>query len=295
MTMLRKCLAAVGALAALAWIGAARADEPTSGAASVDAPTITLQGDGQADTELVKGFHGGGFHGGGFHGGGFHGGYHGGYHGGFHGGYHVGHYGHHHGGWGGYYAGYYRPWYYGYSSYYYPSYSYASYYAPSYCYTPYYSMPYAYSYYPAAYSYVGYTPATVAVTYATNGTAANTVPTVPLNQQYYMPPATSGPATNGSASFPGPGGTPIYDGGPANLVPMPQDVPTPQKGVAAPQAPKGYPVSITGPVQNSGHTFPAFGETSTTPAPKTATPAGNFAFPAYGEQSKTSNFASGGN
>jgi len=291
MTMLRKCLAAVGALAALAWVGAARADEPTSGAASVDAPTITLQGDGQANTELVKGFHGGGFHGGGFHGG-FHG-----HHGGFHGHYHAGFYGHHHGGWGGgYYAGYYRPWSYGYGyASYYPSY-YSSYYYPSYYYPNYCYSPYSYSYYPAAYSYVGYTPATVAVTYAMNGTAANTVPTVPLNQQqYYMPPATSGPATNGSASFPGPGGTPIYDGGPAHPVPLPQDVPAPQNGAAAPQAPKGYPVSITGPVQNSGYTFPAFGETSTAPAPKTATPAGGFAFPAYGEQSKNSNFATGGN
>src|SRR5438876_10885049 len=88
MNMLRKCLATVATLAALAWVGVARADQPSPGASSVDAPTITLQGDGQADTDLVRGGHGGGHHGGGHHGG-FH-------HGGFHHGFHHHHHGFHH-------------------------------------------------------------------------------------------------------------------------------------------------------------------------------------------------------
>ncbi len=279
--MLRKCLATVGALTALAWAGAARADQPASVPASVDAPAITLQGDGQADTDLVRG---GGWHGGGgghWHGGGGH--WHGGgghWHGG---GWHGGGWGWGagwRGGWGGWYGGYggwYRPYYasYGYA---YPYYSY-----------PVYSYPY-YSYYPCTYTYAPY-----AYAYYPVAGTADVVPNTPLNQQqYYMPPADY-PQGSAPAQYQGQNGKSYqYDGGPGDPVPMPQQVPQPQKGAAPQQPLPGYPVSITGSIQNSGFTFPAYGQQAPAPASKTTTPASNFAYPAYGAQAKTSNFATGG-
>jgi len=288
MTMLRKCLTAVGALAALAWVGAVRADEPASGAASVDVPAITLQGDSEADTELVRGWHGG-------HGG-YHGGFHGGYRGGFHGGYHGGYHGHYHSYYRPFYNSYYsyyRPYYnYGYSNYGYSNYGYSNYgysYYPSYCS---YSMPYVSYGYPASYSYASYSPYYSPYSYyPINGNGVSPAQTMPLADQAYVLPPANQVQPNGNGA---PNGKYQYDGGPNSPVPVPQqDAPVPQKGVA-PQPLKGYPVSITGPVQNSGLTFPAYGDTAPTPAPKTAAPASNFAFPAYGEQSKGSGFATGG-
>jgi len=269
-------LATVATLAALAWIGVARADQPSPGASSVDAPTITLQGDGQADTDLVRGYHGGGYHGGGHHGG-----YHGHYGGnrGYYGGYHNHGY---YGGYKNYYGGYYRPYYANYYRPYFAGYSYYS--SPYYAnyYTPAYNNYYPSYYYPPAYSYcIGGT---------TQDYAA--APT-PLNSQPYMPPVTSAAPGQGPPTAGLPGGTPKpyqYDGGPNSPVPMPQDTPEPQKGNGPLLPLKGYPVSITGSPQNSGYTFSAYGQPSAmTPATKT-----QFAFPAYGEKSKSSNFAVGG-
>jgi len=274
----------LAALALLAWAGLAQADQPKSVFDNgVDAPTITLQGDGDADTELVHGWRGG--YGGGWRGG--YGGYGGGWgvgyrgwgggYGGYYGGYRGwGGYG---GGWGhgyynrpyvnlsfGYYPRYYssyhyRPWSYGYSSYYSPSYygiGYSSYY-----YQPYYG---------------GY--------YCINGTESDaTVQATPLGQ---LPNVPSMPPADQQEQQPF-----QYDGGPNSPVPLPSDSTQPQKNnQPAPQAPlKGHLVSIPGSPQSSGFAFPAYGSEAQIPAAPAAPATSGFAFPAYGEQPQSSGFA----
>jgi hypothetical protein len=287
MSMRISGLAALAILASLAWIGLARADQPVPVPPGVDAPTITLQGDGSAkgETELVHGFHFGHGHYGGHYG---HFGGYGGY-----GGYYRPYYG----GYGGYgYSSYYKPYYYGgYSSYYYKPYYYGGYgYSSPYYggYSSYYSSPYyygGYSYYSPYYSY-GYG-------YCISATAADlAVPAVPLGQSQSVAPVN--PAPQGKATTPG---QPVpqdkifqYDGDPVP-VPQPKNG-TPQKNtLPSPQLPvKGLLVSQPPQPQSSGYVFPAYGE-NTPAAPKTTTPpSAEFAFPAYGEQPSSSNFATGG-
>jgi hypothetical protein len=286
--MLRITLAALAALALSAGTGRAQTAQPKS-VFDVDAPTMTLGFDGQSDTELARGFHGG--YRGGF--GGYRGGYYGGYRG-YYGGY-RGYYGYGRG----YYGGYYRP-YYGYG-YYRPYYSYG-YYRPYYGYG-YGGYGYGYGYpsyyYAQPYYYGGYYGC------SSNG-SADLVQAVPLNQLPSIPQVTSpnmpyAPNGNGNGNSNGNGGNFNYDGGPNNPVPLPSTNPqTPQYNPPAPQVnpqtpaipTKGYLVSLPGSTSNSGYTYQAYGSQPTTP--RTTTPARtNFAFPAYGETQKSSSFASG--
>src|ERR1043165_235017 len=74
--------------AMLVQAGAGRADDVIRlGGGNVEATTQTLGFDGDVNTELMRGYHGG--HHGGYHHGGYHAGYH---HGGYHHGYHYGGY-----------------------------------------------------------------------------------------------------------------------------------------------------------------------------------------------------------
>jgi len=257
MTMLRS-FGALAAVGALLLIGAqtARADDDTYRlGGKVDAVTTNLAWDGQDDTVLTRGYRGG------FGYGGYRGGYHGGYRGGYYGGgYRVGY--------GGYYGGYrvgynhhhhygYRP-YYG-VGYYRPYYGYASYsyYAPTYYYSqPYYNYPIS-----CDLTYGGaqtYQPMIV-----NPGSQQQVLPQEVLPQPYTKPMQ---PAD----------GTYQYDGGPKAPVPLPKEpmIPSYQQ-----QAPKLIPASD--------------GRLVSLPSNQLKTGSqGGFAYPAYGEQTQPTTFAS---
>jgi len=276
---------AAGVLAVLvlaAWTTAARAGDTVLLKGGVSAPTVTLAltaDNDDADTDLVA-YHrgwGGGFHHG--YGGGYHHGYGGGYHhgyGGYHnagyrygyGGYHHGYGGYHSGGyrygWGGYHGGYryggggYYPYYRNYYSYY-PRY-YDVGYGNGYGYSPY------YDYSPPVYYTPYYCPINLGVSSA----------------PYVLPGATVIPPAGVTAPAPTPvptpapagGGPYIYDGGPANPVPMPKADPTPAPS-AAPKTVVPLPGerAVSLPAREPAkYQFAAYGEQAGRIAPSLATP-----------------------
>jgi len=288
-------ISALGAVAVLAlwgWTGMARADEPGSAARDGGAKTFTLGFDGQADTDLVRGYRGGHVaHYGGGHYGGYGRAYYGGYGRGYYGGYGRSFYGYGRGFYGNYYRPYYGGFYAGYRSYYrpyyyagyYPQYYSSGYYSPysSYYYAPsvYYSTPY---YCPISYGVESLAPAVI------NGSGAyyQGQPGYQGQPSYQgqpganpvMPPA---PAGNGSyPAQPDNGGTYPYNGGPGNQVPQQQQLPPD----AAPI--KGVPLK-TVPLEGKLVSLPPKQATKTA----TAAPATRFAYPAYGEQSRETSFA----
>ena len=94
----------------------------------------------------------------------------------------------------------------------------------------------------------------------------------------YMPYVPPMPPTNGATPAPGTGTFP-YDGGPANPVPMPKEVPAvpaPAKGPARPLAPDGT-LFVSAPI------------TATAILAPQRTP--QFAYPAYGEDTRATSFA----
>jgi hypothetical protein len=296
MTMLRKSLAVLAALALAGWAGQLQAADTPRLPDDVNAPTITLGGDiGSVDTELVA-YRGGGYRGGG-HSYGGRGGYYGG-RGGYYGG-RGGYYGGYRGYYGGY-RGYYRPYagvgYYGgyYSRYYYPGYAY---YAP-YCNYSLYTYPTYYYPDPAA-SYAGYYALTGVGQQETQTPPYNALPQVPAYPGVQPGTIQPGPAAPYMPQAPGdPGnGTFDYNGGPGGPVPLPGSLQ--QAPISNPPAAKGAAdgrlVSVPGKAQSSGFAFPAYGEQSSTRTPSPQSPAvtpvslsgAGFAFPAYGEQRQT--------
>jgi hypothetical protein len=251
MTMLRRswAMAAAGVLTLVVSPQFARADDTVRlGGTMDDAKTVTLGYDGQSDTMLMRGVHGGGFRGGfggGFRGGfvGFRGGFGGGFRGGFvgfRGGYYGGYRGGFYGGYGGFYGGYgYWPYYAAYTPYYFP---------PPVCYpTP------VYTYYPVG---GDVTVVQAAKIYRPTYVA----PDRESLPQPYGPP--SGPMPFSNGTYP-------YDGGPANPIPLPR---------GADQAPMGQPVApkIAPPTDGRLVSLP-------TAQPATSAANSGFAYPAYGE------------
>jgi hypothetical protein len=264
------CAAGLAALA-LGVPRAGAADDTLRLGGGLDATTSTLAFDGTVDTTLTRGVRGsvghvgfrgagvgyrGGFRGG-FYGGnrGWYGGYRGWYGGnrGWYGGY---------GGYGGWYGGYggYGGWYggYGYYPYWYGNYWYPPVYltvAPSYYAAPpvYYAA--NYSYYPVSQGYLA-------------GSAGLTlrpsIQVAPSQSQLPYPNVVPG------TPMPGPGGSYNYDGGPANPVPLPGNTteppafkaPTPQ---IVPSDGKfvSYPAASTTSTKSSIFAYPAYGETTT--------------------------------
>jgi hypothetical protein len=279
-------LSAVTALFALAQTASADDVIRLKSSPNLNATTVTL-GTTNADIELARhGGYGGGYRGGygGYRGG--YGGYHGGYRGGYYGGYRGGYYGGYRGyaGYRGYYGGYYRPYYtnyyrpyyggyytnyypyyggYGYGNYGYGGYGYGSglgyggYYGCSTISYPVVSQ-YAYSqpYYPSVTPY-GTTPVqpynSAPIYNGING----------YNEQPPMPPVT------GDGTYP-------YNGGPNQLVPMPQQQPQQQQQINPAGSSPRNPVADLRLVSTSS---------------QTVQPATQYTYPAYGEDNRASGFA----
>jgi len=301
MTMFFRSLAGLAGVAAL-FAGAQVADAqapksdvfPLKADTGLGANTLTL-GTAAADTELTRGYHGGGFHGGyrGGYYGGYRGGYYGGYRGGFYGGYrgyyagYRGFYGGYRGNYGGY-GGYYRPYYAGYGGYGYGGYGY------NYV-TPYYYGGYGYPYsgcYNYGYSYPAYyygcnTGVNVVSTYAFNQPYVSSVTPYGVSQGVVPYGATQSGINgyNGSTPVMPPvqsgDGTYPYDGGPSTTVPMPQ-----QPAQQQPQPPQ--PLN---PAPAKAAPAATLRLVSTTAQPVQTQRTSQFAFPAYGEDSRASGFA----
>jgi len=288
--MFFRSLAGLAGVAALfAGAQAASADEVIrlkSGGTSMNATTITL-GSANADVELAR--YGGGGRGGiGYRGGygGYRGGYagyrggYGGYRGGYYGGY-RGYYGGYAGyrGYGGYYrpyyASYYRPYYFSnsYRPYYYNNYGYGSgYYGGGYYDSGYYSSPYYYGcstgYAPVVSQYAYTQPYLSSVTpYGTAPVYNNNAPLNNgingYNSQPPMPPVEPGDGT-----YP-------YDGGPNQMVPMPQQQQQ-QQQINPAKTPNRNPVADLRLVSTTN---------------QQTQPTTQFTYPAYGEDNRASGFA----
>jgi len=304
--------AAAGVLALLAGTGSAKADDVIRlGGTDTGARTMTLGFDGQAGTELVRGY-GGGYRGG-FHGGGYRGGFHGGYRGGyFAGGYRGGYVGrgYYGGGFrGGYYGrGFYRPYYAGfyrpfYRSSYYPGYGlgygygvgYGGYgygYPSSYGYGGYgYGYPSNYGYggygYPPCMPYSTYGSTYYAPDYPISAPATLPVPGFVAASggsryvDYYAATRVNGQTVPVAAPAPG-NATYPYDGGPSNPIPLPAAAPAPAP--AAVPAPAKLPAAPRAAPGTLLISFPA------QPAAAPAQQPTQFAYPAYGEDTRATSF-----
>jgi hypothetical protein len=214
--------------------------------ASVDAPTLSLDGKGpDADTVDVGGrggFHGGGFHGGGFHGGGFHGG--GFHHVGFHGGsfHHVGFHGFH----GGFvHHGFYGRGFYGYGrSFYGYGRGFYGYWWPGY---------YSAYYYPTSlYYYGGYcAPTTYVVPISAQvGAPSLDLNTVPMQR---VPETLGQPLDRRDPTYP-------YDGGPRQPVPLPGGLEPNQPSPPLEGRIGAASVQQTSTATAARYTYPAYGE-----------------------------------
>ncbi len=238
--MLRRigAVAAVGVLTLAVGTPLARGqDTYRLGGTVGEGKTTTLSWDGQAETELTRGYRGGV---------GYRGHYHVGHYHYAH--YHVGHYGY----------GHYRPYY---ASFYAGGYYRPYYYAPYVYTTPayYYSAPAVYYYSPPCYTYP------ISVNVGNGGQVYKPVyggqePPYQGNYQGNLPPMK--PAPGGDGTYP-------YDGGPVVPVPLPKDSnsnPNVQPGIkVAPVPSDGRLVSIPGaqPKTQTGSTgfaYPAYGQ-----------------------------------
>lgn len=253
--MLRKGLAAAaGVLALVAGAGVARADDIVR-LGGADTPTLRLGFDGDAGTQLVHRYHRGGFYRGGFHGG------YRGFYGGFRGFYSYRPHFHHH--------GFYRPYYTRFSI---GIYSYPRYYMPYYSSYP----SYSYGYYGGYYCPI-------------NGVSVVTAPAavVPSTGAYYPPAVSPAPSATVPAPMPPPSnGTFPYDGGPSSPIPIPADESAPAQvpgRPAFPQTGETLLVSLPGTTAAAPVASPR-----PQPAPRQRT---QFAYPAYGEDTRASSFA----
>jgi hypothetical protein len=225
-------VAALAALAAVAWTDSAKAGGDTMRLGGVDAPTMTLGGNADADTVAVWRRWGG----------------YGGY---YRPSYYYGGYG----GYGGYGYNYYRPYSYSYGYSYYRPYSYGY----GYSYYPRYS--YGYSYYPRYYGYGSYYPRySYGYSYyypiGSGDACGPQVVRVPGNPGTTLTPQEGAPAAPPAVKD----GTFPYDGGPDRPVPMPK-VEDETEGTRIPPKTtprvEGIPVSIPA---KAKYVYPAYGE-----------------------------------